>query len=143
VLAVGLLAAAAPAGAQDFVRADCKPLIEAPPAADAVTARWYRRFWTGDCAQLKGCMSGSPNWNDIVGRLIARSQPAERTVVLAKACRLGPLIGEEWTRPKSVRRIDTGDLRKFKATLEGARDVVTGLDKVEAQARARIRLQGT
>jgi hypothetical protein len=88
-------------------------------------------------------MCGSPNWNDIVGRLIARSQPAERTVVLAKACRLGPLIGEEWTRPKSVRRIDTGDLRKFKATLVGARDVVTGLDKVEAQARAWIRLQGT
>jgi hypothetical protein len=29
--------------------------------------------------------------------------------VLSKACRMGPLIGHEWTRPRAVRRIDTGD----------------------------------
>jgi hypothetical protein len=128
------------ARAQAYVRPDCLPLISeaAPSPETSLTARWYRRFWTGDCAGLSGCFGGSPNWNGIVGELVARSDAGARPQVLAKACRLGPLIGLEWTRPKDVRRIDSGDLRRFRSALASSRDVLAGLDFVEAQARAKI-----
>lgn len=139
LLVLMLLLAAGPAGAQSYVRADCRPLIGAAPAGqDALTAGWYRRFWTGDCGALRGCAGGAPNWNQIVGRLTARAAPAQRPAVLARACRLGPLIGREWTRPRAVRRIDSGDLRGFKATLDRAGDVLAGLGKVEAQVRGKV-----
>ncbi|HEV2531035.1 hypothetical protein [Phenylobacterium sp.] len=138
-MAAALVLGAAPAQAQSYVRAECKPLIAADRLAEgSLTARWYKRFWTGDCNGLGGCMGGSPNWNGIVGQLVARAAPSERQAVLAKACRLGPLIGLEWTRPKDVRRIDSGDLRGFQATLQSSRDVLVGMGKVEAQARAKI-----
>lgn len=129
----------APADAQSYVRADCRGLAPAarldpsPP-----TSRWYKRFWTGDCNGLRGCVSGAPNWNEIVGKLVARSRPPDRPTVRAKACRLGPLIGQEWTRPRKVRRIDSGDLRSFRTALESAPDVIQGIERVEAQVRAKI-----
>jgi hypothetical protein len=127
------------AGAQAYVRPDCRPLLAAPRLDPSPpTARWYRRFWTGECGGLSGCMGGSPNWNEIVGKLVARSAPGERPTVLAKTCRLGPLIGQEWTRPRDVRRIDSGDLRGFERVLESAGDVLKGIDQVEAQARAKV-----
>lgn len=141
---VGLLLAAAllpatSAGAQAYIRADCRPLVAAPNhPADSLDARWYRRFWTGECGGLPGCFPGSPNWNEVVGKLTARSPAARRTAVQAHACKLGSLIGLEWVRPKKVRRIDTGDLRGFNRTLERAADVAAGLDAVEAQARAKL-----
>jgi hypothetical protein len=141
VLAAAL--AASGARAQDYVRPDCRPLIsEAAPSPDtSVSARWYRRFWTGDCGGLAGCFGGAPNWNGVVGDLVARCDAAARPQVLAKACRLGPLIGLEWTRSKDVRRIDTGDLRRFRSALASSHDVLAGLGAVEAQARAKIAAQ--
>jgi hypothetical protein len=128
---VAILLAGAPARAQTFVRTDCQMLI-APDQLGytSLTARWYRRFWTGECNDLRGCRKGSPNWNEIVGQLLARSPQSHRSEVLSRACRLGPLIGHEWTRPRTVRRIDTGDLRRFNATLESAPDVLEGLARV-------------
>jgi hypothetical protein len=130
---------ASQAAAQSYVRPECQKLI-APAGLEpgSTTERWYRRFWTGDCRGLSGCFGGSPNWNEVVAKLTARAKPAEKSVVLVKSCKLGPLIGLEWTKPKKVRRIDTGDLRGFNGTLERAGDVATGIDKVEAQARAKI-----
>jgi hypothetical protein len=139
LLVPALLLAAPPVAAQDYVRADC--LGKATPAryaAGSPEARWYRRFWTGDCDGLFGCMGGSPNWNEVVGKLLERSPAAARTAVLAKACRLGPLIGMEWVRPKKVRRIDTGDLKGFNKTLERAGDVLRGLDAVDAEVRGKL-----
>ena len=138
-LAILLALVAAPALAQDYVRPDCAAEVGRDPTDPAsLTGRWYKRFWTGDCGGLSGCRSGSPNWNQIVGQLIARGAPGDRPAVLAKACRLGPLIGLEWTRPRKVRRIDSGDLRGFQSALESAPKVLDGLDKVEAQARGKI-----
>lgn len=132
-----VLLSSAPAGAQGYVRADCRSLIGKPPAQDALTAAWYRRFWTGDCGALKGCLAGSPNWNQVVGRLAARGAPADRAAVRARACRLGARIGLEWTRPARVRRIDSGDLRRFRTTLDRAGDVAAGLARVEAQVNLK------
>jgi hypothetical protein len=138
-LAAAILLAGPPAHAQTYVRPDCRPLIAADPLDEtSLTARWYRRFWTGDCGDLHGCLGGSPNWNQIVGQLVARSPAPDRPKVLAKACRLGPLIGLEWTKPGRIRRIDTHDLRGFKSALDRSRDVLQGLAAVEAQARAKI-----
>lgn len=138
LLVAALLLAAAPAAAQDYVRADCRGQIAAARLPDALTANWYRRFWTGDCGPLHGCMGGSPNWNEAVGKLTARSQPAQRAAVTARACKLGARIGGEWVRPKKVRRIDTGDLKAFNATLQKSGDVMAGLGAVETQVRGKI-----
>ncbi len=138
VLTATLLAATSVEG-QAYVRAGCRSVIGPPPAQDTLTAAWYRRFWTGDCGSLKGCHAGSPNWNQVVGRLTARADPARRIAVRARACRLGARIGQEWTRPGRVRRIDSHDLRAFKATLDRAGDVATGLTKVEAQVSGATR----
>jgi hypothetical protein len=125
------------ADAQSYVRPDCRPLASVDRLDPSpLTARWYKRFWTGDCDGLRGCINGSPNWNEVVGKLVARSHPSDRPTVLAKACRLGPLIGQEWTRPRKVRRIDSGDLRGFKTALESAGDVLKGIERVDVQARA-------
>ncbi len=134
---------AAQAHAQSYVRPDCRPLVLSNHLDPSpLTARWYKRFWTGDCDGLRGCMGGSPNWNEVVGKLVTRSGVDQRPTVLARACRLGPLIGQEWTRPGRVRRIDSSDLRAFKSTLDSAPDVLKGIEQVEAQARAKIGRHG-
>lgn len=131
--------AAGEAHAQAFVRGECQKLIgPGGHEAGSVSERWYKRFWTGECTGLSGCFRGSPNWNEVVGKLSARAQPAERAAVMSRACKLGPLIGLEWSRPKKVRRIDTGDLRGFNKTLDGAGGVLAGIEKVEAQVRAKL-----
>jgi len=126
--------------AQDYVRADCRSQLD--PAAlrfdTALHQRWYRRFWTGDCDHLPMCFPGSPNWNDIVGKLLTRGGPNERAALLPKACRLGQTIGLEWARDKKIRRIDTGDLHVFKSQLEASGDALRGVDKVEASVRAKL-----
>lgn len=140
VLAALSLAIVGTADATVGIRSDCQPSIgHAAQISDPLTASWYQRFWTGSCGGLSGCVAGSPNWNDVVGKLVARSPLAQRDQVLARACRLGPLIGLEWTRPRAVRRIDTGDLRGFQRTLESSPDVLSGIEAV--MARVRIKLE--
>jgi len=137
-LAAVAVLAATPAGAQGYVRDDCQPAITAGAPADPLTARWYRRFWTGECGDLHGCKGGSPNWNEIVGKLVARTDAAKRPAVLSRACRLGAVIGLEWTRPRKVRRIDTRDLSGFRTTLQNSRNILEGIERVEQQARGKI-----
>lgn len=139
LLTAGLLVAST-AQAQSFVRADCRGFIGVSPGRydTAVHERWYKRYWTGTCDQTPRCIPGSPNWNDMVGKLLARSAPAERSAVLAKSCRLGQLIGLEWSRSKTIRKIDLNDLRTLNKMLEAPGDVVKNLDRVEQAARAKL-----
>ncbi len=134
-----VLGAASAAQAGDFVRADCRLVVRPTEAIRFDTdehLRWYKRFWTGTCDHLSFCFSGSPNWNDIVGKLLAKGGPAEQPVLLPKACRLGQLIGLEWAKDKQVQKISTKDLRRFNAMLEAAGDPLKGVEAVEARARA-------
>ncbi|MGR4863524.1 hypothetical protein [Caulobacter sp. LARHSG274] len=134
-----VLGAASVAQAGDFVRADCRLVVKPTEAITFDTdehLRWYKRFWTGTCDHLSFCFSGSPNWNDIVGKLLAKGGPAEQPVLLPKACRLGQLIGLEWAKDKQVQKISTKDLRRFNAMLEAAGDPLKGVEAVEARARA-------
>ena len=138
-LAAGLLIAGG-AQAQSFVRPDCQATMGAAANRydSSEHARWYQRFWTGTCDHLAFCVPGSPNWNDIVGKLLVKGGPSERVAILPKACRLGQLIGLEWSREKAIRKIDTHDLRAFNAALESANDTLKGLDKVEQAARIKL-----
>ena len=140
-MALAITALAGVAGAEEFVRHDCRPSVQATEGLkfeNPVHALWYRRFWTGACADLSLCIPGAPNWNDAVGRLLIKGGPAQRTVLLPKACRLGQLIGMEWARDRRIKRIKTGDLRSFYSTLEAQRDTLRGVEQVELQARAMI-----
>ena len=135
VLGCGLAGAAQ---AQDYVRADCRAQID--PAASRFDTplhqRWYKRFWTGTCEHLSFCFPGSPNWNDIVGKLLAKGGPAEQPALLPKACRLGQLIGLEWAKDKDIQKISTKDLKVFNSMLEAAGDPLKGVEAVDAKARA-------
>jgi hypothetical protein len=138
-LAASLLVATS-AQAQSYVRADCQGLVGvAPNRFDTPEhERWYRRFWTGTCDHLSFCIPGAPNWNDVVGKLLVKGGPSERPALLPKACRLGQLIGLEWSREKSIRKIDTADLRAFNKVLESSDDTLKAVDKIDAAARAKL-----
>jgi hypothetical protein len=140
VLTASLLFGAG-AQAQSFVRPDCQGFVSVTASRfdTVVHGLWYRRYWTGSCdPQIPRCIPGSPNWNDMVGKLVARSASAHRPAALAKACRLGQLIGTEWSRSKLIRKIDLGDLRAFNHTLDQTDDVLKGIDQVEQAARAKL-----
>ncbi|WP_454718530.1 hypothetical protein [Caulobacter segnis] len=129
------------AQAQSFVRGDCQGhLAQVTPRYDTANhALWYKRFWTGGCdPQIPRCIPGQPNWNNMVTTLLKRSSAAQRPAVLAKACRVGELIGVEWSRSKTIRKIDLDDLRRFNRELESASDPLQGLDRLEASARAKL-----
>jgi hypothetical protein len=143
VLASLLVAASLQAGsaqAQSYVRADCQGLVGvAPNRYDTPEhERWYKRFWTGACDHLSFCIPGAPNWNDAVGKLLVKGGPPERSALLPKACRLGQLIGLEWSREKAIRKIDTADLRVFNKVLESSDDTLRAVDKIDAAARAKL-----
>jgi hypothetical protein len=141
VAAVVVLGTGSAVRAGEFVRADCRALVRPTDAIRFDTdehLRWYKRFWTGTCDHLPFCFSGSPNWNDIVGRLLAKGGPVEQPTLLPKACRLGQLIGLEWAKDKGVQKISTKDLRMFNATLEAAGDPLKGVEAVEAKARTML-----
>ena len=138
VLATALFASS-PVLAAEFVRDDCRSLVQPSSVLrydSAEHARWYKRFWTGTCDDLKFCFSGSPNWNDIVGKLLAKGGPGEQPALLPKACRLGQLIGLEWAKDKDIQKISTKDLKVFNSMLEAAGDPLKGVEAVDAKARA-------
>ncbi len=140
VVAVTLLAAGQ-VRADDFVRNDCRGLVQPSTALrfdTAEHARWYKRFWTGSCEDLSFCFPGSPNWNDIVGKLLSKGGPTERASLLPKACRLGQLIGLDWSREKNLKHIRTADLKVFSTMLEASGDPLRGVDLVEAKARTMV-----
>ncbi|WP_454759301.1 hypothetical protein [Caulobacter segnis] len=136
---VGAFLTTSAARADEFVRGDCRGAV-APSAAlkydTAEHARWYKRFWTGDCDHLALCLPGAPNWNEVVGKLLVKGGPREQLALLPKACRLGQLIGLEWSRDKKIKHITTGDLKVFNTMMEASGDALRGVDQVDAKARA-------
>lgn len=140
-MALAITALAGVAEAEEFVRHDCRPSVQATDGLkfeNPVHALWYRRFWTGACSDLSLCIPGAPNWNEVVGRLLVKGGPSERMALLPKACRLGQLVGMEWARDRRIKRIKTDDLRTFYSTLEASGDTLRGVEQVELQARAMI-----
>ncbi|WP_240633817.1 hypothetical protein [Caulobacter flavus] len=139
LLLAGLLAGSA--SAQEFVRGDCLNVVQPTRGLrfeDETHARWYKRFWTGNCQDLNLCFPGSPNWNDIVSKLLVKGGPAEKPALLPKACRLGQLIGMEWARDRRIKRISTQDLKRFSNILDDAGDPLKGVEAVEVKARALL-----
>jgi hypothetical protein len=141
VTALAALLIAGQAGAQDFVREDCRGTVQPTRSLRFETpehARWYKRFWTGACEDLSFCFPGSPNWNEVVGKLLNRGGPSERDVLLPKACRLGQTIGLEWARDRRIKRIQTTDLRSFNTMLETSGDALRGVERVESKAQTML-----
>lgn len=101
--------------------------------------RWYKRFWTGQCDHLLACLPGSPNWNDVAAKLVARGTPAQRPALAPQACGLGQRIGLEWSREHGVRRITTMDLKRYHALLDHDADPVRGLASVESAVAADLK----
>jgi hypothetical protein len=140
-LAAALVGLAGAAQAQSFVEPLCQSYVS-PDQLHYDTpehARWYKRFWTGECDHLLACLPGSPNWNDIATKLVARGGPAERAVLQPEVCRLGQRLGLEWSREHNVRRISTSDLRRYNSMLEAAGDPVRGVQAVDGAVQAQLK----
>lgn len=135
ILAAAVLLTAPSAAAQVFdARCGAALAGDAPVFESAGHRNWYRRFWTGQCSGQLLCQPGSPNWREVVERAEAEGNPS----TLTSACRLGRRLGHEWSRSKVVRRIDTGDLRRFNRLLEDSASFPTGLAEVSRQVDAAL-----
>jgi hypothetical protein len=100
---------------------------------DNLHRAWYRRFWTGDCRDVKdesfwegvkckGGKRGSTNpreqyWYDTVDRCLQKLAPAERGPVRFRLWELGRLVGHEWARTNDIRKIDSKDIKDWGKTL--------------------------
>lgn len=145
--AVSVLSPAA-ARAQDPVRPDCRAHVTPTSRlafTDSTHRRWYDRYWAGKCDGLSffSCSSGKPHWNDAVEQILKVSPPERSDDMLAKACKLGQLIGFEWARDNSVRCIHTSDADKFMAIWNGKGAVSERLDRIEARARTMLRCRSS
>jgi hypothetical protein len=131
-VAVLLAGLAGQAQAQAFVNPLCQTYVS--PAGlrfdSAEHSRWYKRFWTGQCDHLFGCLPGKPNWNEVVAQLLARGGGGERPALQPKVCTLGQRIGLEWSREHDVRRVSTSDLRRYFDMLKRDGDPLHGVDAV-------------
>jgi hypothetical protein len=141
VLGCLLLGVAGEAQAQAYVAPMCRGLVsDANLRFDtAEHARWYKRFWTGQCDHLLACFPGDPNWNDIAGKLVARGSPAERPALQPKVCSLGQRIGFEWSREHGVRHVTTADLRRYHSILDHDGDALRGVTTVEVAVEADLK----
>ena len=73
-----------------------------------------------------------------LSELLRRAAPAERPALLARACRLGRMVGYEWARDNGIRRIDTDDLQGYEEQLSRAGGAGAALDLVEQSAKAKL-----
>ncbi|CAN7342222.1 hypothetical protein LJR225_002000 [Phenylobacterium sp. LjRoot225] len=134
-LAALFVALSGQAQAQAFVNPLCRSYVSPADLRfdTAEHARWYKRFWTGECDHLLACLPGKPNWNDIAAQLVAHGGAVERLALQPKVCTLGQRIGLEWSREHKVRRVSTADLHRYYDMLRRDGDPLHG---VEAVARA-------
>jgi len=81
--------------------------------------RWYRRFWTGNCAGVGPlCVDGeagaesafSGYWLDLAKRYCSDVSDCERARRQVRLWRLGRSVGYEWARDNGVRVIDSSQL---------------------------------
>ena len=140
-LACLLLGVAGEAQAQAYVVPMCRGVVsDANLHFDtAEHARWYKRFWTGQCDHLLACFPGDPNWNEVAAKLVARGLPAQRAALQPRVCSLGQRIGFEWAREHGVRRITTADLRRYHAMLDHDGDALRGVSSVEGTVEADMK----
>lgn len=136
-----LLGGAGEVQAQAYVVPMCRSLVsDANLHFDtAEHARWYKRFWTGQCDRLLACFPGDPNWNEVAAKLVASDLPAQRAALQPRVCSLGQRIGFEWAREHGVRRITTADLRRYGAMLDRDGDALRGVSSVESAVEADMK----
>lgn len=102
---------------------------------------WYVRFWTGSCDELRYviCMAGTPNWNNIMQRLLANVPAAKRERLHVRLILLGRRVGYEWARENDVRRINNEHIKSWSADLKtNAADPEAAVTRIEGQARTLL-----
>lgn len=142
LLLVGL---AGGARAQSFVNPLCRSYVSPADLRfdSAEHARWYKRFWTGECDHLFACLPGKPNWNEVAAQLVARGGAPERPSLQPKVCALGQRIGLEWSREHDVRRVSTTDLHRYYDMLRRDGDPLHGVEAVARAVDADLRRPGS
>jgi hypothetical protein len=133
---------------QEAIRQDCLAHV-APVSRLAFShdkhRQWYRRYWNGRCEGLStsflgdACSESEPGWNQAVTDILRQGQPQRAAELLAKACKLGELIGYEWAKDNNVRCIHTmgsNSLSSLNAILKERGDILQRLDRIEARAKS-------
>jgi hypothetical protein len=149
LIASVFVAAVVPAAANaQVIRADCASHVAAISRLSFAHEKhrlWYQRFWTGKCQGLSqsflgdACSESEPGWNEAVSVLVRQAPKERQGEVLARACKLGELIGYEWAKDNNVRCIHTfgtNSLSTLNGLLKGTGDVFERVTRTEARARS-------
>ena len=137
------------ASAQEPIREDCLPHVSSPSKLKFNAGKhdqWYSRYWNGKCGSLTllrdQCHQSDPGWNSAIAVILTESTPANSAQVLAKACKLGELVGYEWAKDNNVRCIhSTGhngnNLVVLRGIVQDAKggDIMKRLEVAEAKAK--------
>ena len=143
IAALALTLVSGNANAQShFVAPACSAVVpQTIQFTDRQHLLWYNRFWTGRCvAGMSWCFAGSPNWTDSMTRYAAQAPAARQAEATRRLCALGHLVGLEWAKDNSIRRIDTNALRSFESIFRDTRrgDIFARIDNVELLARQML-----
>jgi hypothetical protein len=116
---------------------------------DKMHRAWYKRFWTGDCRDVKragfweglkcrGGERGSTDprkqfWYDTVDQCVQKVATEDQGSLRLTLWELGRLVGHEWARDNDIRKIDSDDIKQWGETLLNAKgqdlhDVIEGIN---------------
>lgn len=104
---------------------------------------WYRRFWTGSCADLgflDFCKKDEGGWPVIIEDTIAKLPAHDRRRARAEMWGIGRLIGFEWAKDNNIRAIHTSDLQRWNTLLGETSDAWGALRLICSEARNALGL---
>ncbi len=84
--------------------------------------------------------AGKAYWEDTMTRTLAKVSDKERSVLRNRLFVLGRRVGHEWARDNDVRKIDTGDLKRWGASLKSAVNSDSVLTVIERKAMKKLGL---
>ena len=135
------------AGGSDYDAAQCPTAFD-PWAGltfdDDLHRRWYARFWSGQCEGfgfLDMCIEDGNNWPGTVA-FATRDVPVHDLArARAEWNALGRMIGFEWARRNNVRRISTGELKKWRDIAQSRGDTWSKLRAICDRAQRELEIK--
>ena len=110
---------------------------------DSDHREWYERFWSGDCGGLSFfqrvvCQNGDDFWDRTVEYVLQRNTASDKPLLRFRLWRLGRLVGHEWARQNSIRKIHTPDIQRWGQNLRDAPDLEDTLTAIEAKVKVMM-----
>lgn len=111
---------------------------------DSDHREWYERYWTGDCGGLSfwqgiRCTKGDDYWFRSIKVALAKVPSKDRGRLRLELWSLGRLVGHEWAKKNSVRKIHTPDINAWGDELKAAEDIPEAIRQIRKHAEGKMR----